>query len=170
MISKARSSEGQISPILARAVASAVIPVSMLQGVFFALERPLGAFNVAAMCLAAVTLFLSYKCLKAYNFLISWIILNLFCLQFLFFAVNISRTEILFHLRLLQVGITVSYLATAMVLILVVVKILSLRNAFLLSFSVAVVFFFIELTLNYLHTSEDKDYTLLVGPEWSGKI
>lgn len=128
-------------------------------------------FSILAQVVAsAATLFFSYKYLKTFNFLISGIILDLFCLQFLFFAVNYSRTETLFHFRLLQVGITVSYLATAMVLLLVVVKILSFRNAFLLSFSVAVVFFFIELTLNYLHTSEDKDYTLLVGPEWSGKI
>ena len=170
MDSKARSSVEQIFSILAQVVASAAIPVSILQGIFFALERPLKFFNVAAMCLAAATLFFSYKYLKTYNFLISGIILNLFCLQFLFFTVNYSRTEILFHFRLLQMGITVSYLATAMVLLLVVVKILSLRNAFLLSFSIAVVFFFIELTLNSLHTSEDKDNTVFVGPEWRCKM
>lgn len=170
MVSKAISSAEQRFAILARAIASAAIPVSILQGIFFALEGPLEAFNVAAVCLAATTLFFSYKYLKTSNFLISGIILNLFCLQFLFFAVNYSRTETLFHFRLLQVGITVSYLATAMVLLLVIVKILSLQNALLLSFSIAVVFFFIELTLNFLHTSKDKDNTLFAGPEWSGKM
>ncbi len=140
----------------------------MLQGVFFALEGPWEAFNLLAVCLAVATLFFSFKSVKKYNSLFIWLI-QLFCYQLICFVINLFSTQILFSFRLLQVGITVSYLAIAMVSLLAVLRILSLRKAFILSSSFAVVFFIIEFTLNFQHPHLNKNHTTFTGAEWLGR-
>ncbi len=154
--------------IFSQTIIMAAIPISILQGIFFALEGPREIFNLLVICFSLASLFFSFKSLKTHGSLLIWVI-QFFFYQLILFLIYLVVTKTQFNFRLLQVCIVVLYLATAMVLLLAVVGNLSLQKAFVLSFSLAAVFFFIELTLDVLRPSKDKNQAKFAGPEWVGR-
>jgi lysophospholipase L1-like esterase len=150
------------------AITGLVVVVSILQAVFFATGRPWTAYSIVAMCLAAANLLLAVRFLATKETRLLWPVLILFGAQLGSFVVQFVISEPPPPLRLLQVAIAVSYLATVMSALLAGVRIVAPINAVLLSLSAAVGIFLGETVLELMHHSAPGNS--VKAPEWVGSM
>jgi hypothetical protein len=163
----AQSSKSQISLTLSSAITGSAIFVSAMQGVFFLFGEPWTAYTVVAILLAVANIFLAIRYLKTKGNRLFIPVLILYCGQFVIMGSNLAIAEPPYSLRLLQVAIVVTHLATVMAALLAGARIAAPTNAILLSFSVAAGIFISETALGLLPVQADMAAS---GPEWSGSM
>ena len=149
---------------LARSIAVTATPISVLQGIFFALEGLRTTYNIVAMSLAAGTLLLVWSYLATSDARLLGGVVVIFCAQLVLFGYNFVGSESPFPFSQLQVAISVSYLAILIATGLASARILAAPNAFLLTFSLAVAFVIGEAALDLL----PGENAVSTGPEWTG--
>lgn len=130
-----------------RAIALACGLVTVLVGIFFALERPWGYEAAAAHLLTIAVLFLVWRVRAAPARRLLAVVLVLLSAQFgLFLLIHAGSAQVA-SLRLLQVSITVFYVATMLSVGLAVTRRVAGLNALALSFSLALGFVLCEILL-----------------------
>jgi hypothetical protein len=158
---------GKTTWILSRFFSASAILISILQSVFFLAQWPGEVRGMAAICLAAVSLLLSLNLFRRHDVRLAVLLLILYCGQLGIFAAEFIDAVPFFPLRILQVAIWTSYLATAMAALLAFTRIISPANAILVSLSVWTGVFISETALELLSPQTDARSAVSV-PEWSG--
>jgi hypothetical protein len=140
----------------------------VLQGAFFALQRPWTTYTAVAIFLAAANLPTAIRFLATKATRLFWLVVILYSAQLGIFIVKFINTESPFLLRLLQVAIILSYAAAVTSVLLTGLRVFTPSRAVSLSFSLAIAILLCEIILGLPNHSP---YRKILGTtEWVGQV
>ncbi|MCI0560981.1 MAG: hypothetical protein MN733_21045, partial [Nitrososphaera sp.] len=154
--------------LLSRFFAISAIPVAILDGAFWSLGGQLTDYGmILAITLSVATLVVAIRYLATNGIRTFGLLLALYVGQLGIFVYQLAGTELQLSFRLLQVAITLTYLATVLAVLLGSVGVIRPENAILLSVSMAVALFLGEAGLE-LWASSQNNNSAPQGVEWAG--